>query len=131
VGSFREDFSTKHGRELRLLADGAMPSSTCTQDSLGQDVSAGSVNTGTIKRYTTPIKVQVTYYEGVSKRTLEATTKDGIAYFSFRSPNTLRIWLVLEGRSEKLLSPTAGFIGFQRVNWKQDDVWSVHALIGQ
>lgn len=124
-GFAHESFSRKHGKELRLGADGPRPNIPCDDIKSGKYNDAQGINTGKWSRDLAPVKVTVTYFTGLfTKETVTAETVSGIARFYFKEPYRLEVRLE---NQDKCLSPVQGFVAFQVFEWRGDDVVSVHA----
>ncbi len=125
-GFAHEDFSRKHGKELRLGADGQRPNIPCDDIKSGKYDDAKGINTGKWSRDLTPIKVTVTYFTGLfSKETVTAETVSGIARFYFKEPYRLEVRLE---NQDTCLSPVQKYVALQSSEWRRDDVVSVHAV---
>ncbi len=125
-GFAHEDFSTKHGKELRLGADGPRPNIPCNDIMSGKYDDAQGINTGKWSRDLTPTTVTVTYYTGIFKKeTVTAVAVSGIARFYFKEPYRLEVRFE---NQDKFLSPVQKFVALQEAAWKVDNVISVHGI---
>lgn len=125
-GVFREDFSTKHGKELRQGADGVRQDASCEDIKSKKFDYEKDVNTGKWSRDTETTTVFVSFRTGLfSKETVvEAQTVSGIARFYFDKPYQIRIRFK---NQKEFISPVQGYIKLESGGWL-DDVVSVHGL---
>jgi hypothetical protein len=125
-GFAHEDFSRKHGKELRLGADGPRPNIPCDDIVSGKYNDSKGINTGKWARDLNPTTVTVTYHTGIFKKeTVTAVTESGIARFYFKEPYKLEVRFE---NQDQFLSPVQEYILLQISEWKGDDVVSVHGV---
>lgn len=129
TGPFHEDFSSKHGRELRTGADTIRTPVQCEEIRNKEDEDRKFLNIGSWTRDLIKRRVTVTYYPPFSAaKTVEAETVNGVAYIYLDGAYNARV--SIDAPKGEFLSPVQGYVSVKAVELLNDreHVLSVHAI---